>query len=160
LKLTKSVKSALINPIWDLSAVKMTGYNLFIKTNQSCFGPDGAITDYENLKFSVGNLSLPGNIVVQNDGTTAGAVRITWHDNSALENANATDRLMVVYLVGNIAVVMEGLVFTRSEELATIQLTGISGQTVHFYVFFANEESETYSDSFHAMVAIPIVPAG
>jgi len=72
-----------------------------MKTNQSRFGPDGARADYENLKSSVGNLPLPGNIVIQNDGTTAGAVRITWQDNSWLENANATDRLRVVYFTGN-----------------------------------------------------------
>jgi len=157
-KLAKSVISKLIRPIWNLSAEEMTGYNLFMKTNQSCFGPDGAIADFENLKFSVGNLLLPGNIVVQNDGTTAGAVRITWQDNSGIENADANDRLRVVYIAGGIVEVMEGLVFTRSEELATIQLTGLSGQTVHFYVFFGDEESETFSESFHAMVAIPVVP--
>jgi hypothetical protein len=55
---------------------------------------------------------------------------------------------------------MKGLVFTRSEGLATLQLTGVSGQTVHVYVYFVDEESETYSNSFHAMVVIPIIPAG
>jgi hypothetical protein len=52
----------------------MTGYNLFLKTNQSCFEDDGTFADCGNLKFSVGKLPLPGNIVFQNDGTTAGAI--------------------------------------------------------------------------------------
>jgi hypothetical protein len=158
-KLSKFLTVDILKPIWKKMAGNITGQNLFMKTNISMFSPDGTITDYENLKVSVGRLPLPENIVVQNDGTTAGAIRITWEDNSGWSIAAATDRLKVVYIAGVTAVVMKGLVFTRSEELATIQLTGVSGQTVHLYVFFEDEESETYSNSFHAMVAIPIAPA-
>jgi len=157
-KLAKLLKVDLIKPIWKKMAGDITGNNLFTKTNIGLFAADGTIADYENLKVSVGILPLPKNIVVQNDGTTAGAIRISWVDNSGWDIAASTDRLRVVYLNGTEPVIIEGLSITRSEEQATIQLTGISGQAVHVYVYFANEESETYSDSFHAMVAIPVVP--
>jgi len=159
-KLSKFLRIDILNPIWTKMAGNITGQNLFMKTNISLFAPDGTITDYENLKVSVGRLPLPKNIVVQNDGATAGAIRITWNDNSGKDIAASTDRLRVVYITGTTAVVMEGLVFTRSECLATIQLNGISGQTVHVYVFFEDAEAGTFSESFYAMVAIPIVPAG
>jgi hypothetical protein len=159
-KLAILLTDKLIKPIWKKMAGDITPNNLFTKTNISMFAADGTIADYENLKVSVGRLPLPGNIVVQNDGTTAGAIRITWDDNSGDYGASATDRIGVVYIAGVTPVIMKGLVFTRSEGLATLQLTGVSGQTVHVYVYFVDEESETYSNSFHAMVAIPIIPAG
>jgi hypothetical protein len=157
---SKQINSKLIKISFEKMAEGLTGYNLFIKKNVSCFGTDGTITDYDHLKVSVGSLPLPAKIVVQNDGTTAGAIRITWEDNSDDTGAAATDRIGVVYVTGVTPVVMKGLDFTRSEELATIQLDEISGQTVHVYVYFVDEALETYSNSFHAMVAIPIVPAG
>jgi hypothetical protein len=157
---SKPINSKLIQTSFEKMAEGITGNNLFIQKNVSCFGADGTITDYEHLLLSVGHLSLPGNIIVQNDGTNAGAIRITWDDNSGDYGASATDRIGVVYIAGVTPFIMKGLVFTRSEGLATIQLTGVSGQTIHVYVYFVDEESGTYSNSFHAMVAIPIVPAG
>jgi hypothetical protein len=158
--MAKSLKSNLIRPVWNKKSGDISGYNFFLQKNVNYFAEDGTIADYDNFMFSVGDLPLPTSIVVQNDGTTAGAIRITWVDNSGDETADATDRLRVVYLTGVTPVVMSGLVFTRNEELATIQLTGLSGQTVHVYVFFEDEKKKNYSNSFHAMVAIPIVPAG
>jgi hypothetical protein len=157
---SKPINNKLIKTSFEKMAEGITGYNLFMQKNVSCFGTDGTITNYEQLKLSVGSLPLPAKIVVQNDGTTAGAIRITWEDNSDDTGAAATDRIGIVYVTGVTPVVMKGLAFARSEELATIQLDEISGQTVHVYVYFVDEESETYSNSFHAMVAIPIVPAG
>jgi hypothetical protein len=78
----KLVMEELIQTSFEKMAEGISGYNLFVKFNQGFFGTDGTITDYEKLKLSVGNLPLADNIVVQNDGANAGAIRITWNDNS------------------------------------------------------------------------------
>jgi len=88
----KSLRIDLVNPVWEQHAVKQTASNLFVKTNMPVFDSSGTITDYGNLKISIGRLPLPKNIVVQNDGTTAGAISITWDDNSGKDIAASTDR--------------------------------------------------------------------
>jgi hypothetical protein len=156
--LARSIKFTIIKPIWNKMAVKMSGYNLFIQTNVSLFAADGTIADHASFLFSVGNLPLPGNIVVANAANGNGAIVISWTDNSGVDIAAATDRLRVAALKVNEPVVITGLNFTRSSQQATVQLPYVAGDTVHVYLFFEDEEGATFSDSFHAMVNIPSLP--
>jgi len=151
---SKPIMDTLIKPIWDRKAVHMSGFNLFMKTNIDLFDDGGQLTGLENLKLSVGNLPLPPNIVIQNDGATAGAIRITWEDNSGIGIAAATDRLRIVAISNGSIVDLRGLVFTRSEGLANVQLPFGAG-IVHVYVFFQNEGNTKYSNDFHQMIVFP-----
>ncbi len=63
--LAKSIKTKIIKPVWDQLAVKMSGYNLFVKENIKAFDVDGAVSDYSLLTFSNGNVSLPGDVPLQ-----------------------------------------------------------------------------------------------
>jgi hypothetical protein len=92
----KSVLDTIIRPIWSLKAVKMLGFNLFVKTNITVFDEFGEISDFENLKFSVGDLPLPNNIVIDNNGAGNGAILVSWNVNSGIGIAAPTDRLRVV----------------------------------------------------------------
>jgi len=153
---SQSIMDTLIKPIWDRKAVKMSGFNLFMKTNINVFDDEGQLIGLENLKLSVGSLPLPTGIVVQNDGVVAGAIRITWEDNSGIGKASATDRLRVVAISNGALVDMKGLAFTRSEGLANVQLPYGSGVTIHVYVFFQNDGNTMYSRDFHQMVVVPV----
>jgi len=153
---SQSIMDTLIKPIWDRKAVKMSGFNLFMKTNINVFDDEGQLIGLENLKLSVGSLPLPTGIVVQNDGVVAGAIRITWEDNSGTGKASATDRLRVVAISNGALVDMKGLAFTRSEGLANVQLPYGSGVTIHVYVFFQNDGNTMYSKDFHQMVVVPV----
>jgi len=153
---SQSIMDTLIKPIWDRKAVKMSGFNLFMKTNINVFDDEGQLIGLENLKLSVGSLPLPTGIVVQNDGVVAGAIRITWEDNSGIGKASATDRLRVVAISNGALVDMKGLAFTRSEGLANVQLPYGSGVTIHVYVFFQNDGNTMYSKDFHQMVVVPV----
>jgi hypothetical protein len=157
-KFTNLVKTGIILPIWEKKAVKMTGVNLFVKTNQHCFNGEGTITDYPNMKFSIGNLPLPENIMVENSQSGNGSIIISWTDNSGFLTAIATDRLMLVTLAGNKPTIMSALTFTRTNASATIQLANAPGETVHLYIFFSDPAGENYSASFYAVVNIPSVP--
>jgi hypothetical protein len=157
-KFVNLVKTGIVLPIWEKKAVKMTGVNLFVKTNQHCFDDDGNILDYPNMKFSIGNLPLPENIVVVNSRTGNGLIVISWTDNSGSSTAIATDRLMLVTLTGNKPTVMSTLDITRAAETATVQLANGAGETVHLYIFFSDPAGENYSTSFYAVVNIPALP--
>jgi hypothetical protein len=158
IKFAKIIKTDLIKPVWNKKSGDISGYNLFMQKNLSHFAADGTIADYENLLFAVGDLPLPGDIVIESDRAVVGAIRITWTDNSGDETAASTDRLRLVYLTGVTPVVLKGLNIARSEGLATIQLPVAAGETVHLYPFFEDEKKHNYSTSFHAEVVIASAP--
>ena len=157
-KLAKSALNDILKPVWEKGAITMTGFNLFVKTNYSAFDETGKISNYSNLKFSVGNLPLPKNIVISNAAAGNGAIDVTWTDNSGSGIAAATDRLMVVALKVNEPVVITGLNFTRRARQATVQLPYVAGDTVHVYVFFQHKKGKNYSNSYYSLVNIPSAP--
>jgi len=156
--LAKLVRFNIIRPIWSKYSVKMSGFNLFVKTNIPFFAADKTITDYDNFKFSVGNLPLPENIVVANAASGNGDIIITWTDNSGVDIAAATDRLRLVTLKGIEPKVITGVTFTRNAQQANVQLPYAAGDAVHVYVFFEDEAGENFSESFHSLVNITATP--
>ncbi len=157
-KLARSLKSNIIRPIWNKKSGNISGFNLFVRKNVKYFAADGIIADYDNFLFSVGDLPLPENIVIENNPAGNGAIEISWTDNSGVDIAASTDRLRVAALNVNEPLVITGLNVTRSAIQATVQLPYVAGDTVHVYLFFEDEEGATFSDSFHALVNIPATP--
>jgi hypothetical protein len=132
----------------------MSGYNLFTKTNISVFDELGEISDFENLKFSIGDLPLPTNLVIENNSAGNGEIHTAWTDNSGIGIAAPTDRIRVLLMCEGEMVIQQGLSFPRSGALANFHIPFVTGQTVHIYVFFENEVNTKYSTSQHAMVVI------
>jgi len=154
----RSVMDTLIRPIWEKKAVKMSGFNLFLKTNIDVFDETGQLTDFENLRMSVGDLPIAPNIVVENGVAGNGAIVVTWEDNSGTGIAATTDQLRLVAMNGKVPVIPSGLNFTRDAGQAAIQLPYGAGEDVHVYVFFQNEGKMKYSPDFYALVTIPTTP--
>lgn len=152
--LAKSVMDTIIRPIWNRKAVKMTGYNLFTKTNLPAFNELGEIDDFDSLKFSIGDLPLPVNLVVENNGAGNGAIHVTWVDNSGVGYAAPTDNIRVVVMCEEEILVLQGLHFTRETGLANFQIPFGTGQTAHIYVFFENEAKTKFSTSLHTQLVI------
>lgn len=152
--LANSVLDTIIQPIWNRKAVKMTGYNLFVKTNLPVFDTNGAITNYANLKFSVGELPLPTNLIIQNNGAGNGALLITWSDNSGTGIAAPTDRIRVLVICEGEVVVKQGMNFPRQSEFASFSIPFGTGKIVHVYAFFENEDKTKYSISNYTLLTI------
>jgi len=152
--LAKSVMDTIIRPIWNKKAVKMSGFNLFTKTNISVFDELGEISDFENLKFSVGDLPLPTNLIIENNLAGNGEIHTAWTDNSGIGIAAPTDRIRVLVMCEGEMVILQGLSFPRFGEFANFHIPFVTGQTVHIFVFFENEVKTKYSNSQHAMVVI------
>lgn len=152
--LAKPVMDSIIRPIWNKKAVKMSGINLFTKTNLPVFNELGEIVDFDNLKFSIGDLPLPTNLVIENNLAGNGAIHVAWTDNSGVGIAAGTDRIRVLVMCDGEIVVLQGLSFPRESAWANFQIPFITGQTVHIYVFFENEAKTKYSTSQHAMLVL------
>jgi hypothetical protein len=54
-------------------------------------------------------------------------------------------------------VILQGLSFSRSGAFANFHIPFVTGQTVHIFVFFENEDKTKYSTSQHAMVIISLL---
>jgi hypothetical protein len=149
----KLVKSSLIKPIWNIMAVKMSGFNLFVKVNKDVFDETGQLADFENLILSVGNLPLPENISVKKDQDYDNAVLITWDNNPSICDVAPTDLLRIVVFNGKEPVIINGLPFTRASNQANLQLPFTAAGDVHVYLFFQDKEGTSYSESVHSSVS-------
>jgi len=144
----------IVHPIWDREAVKMSGYNLFVKYNLPAFDKNGDIPDHSKLSFSVGDLILPENIEVQDDPGVEGGIAISWNDNSGTGNALATDRLRVLAMCEGEVSVLEGLEVTRDTGAANILLPFGAGVEAQVYVFFESEDVSEFSEDVHTTIAV------
>ncbi len=152
--LAKKVMGSIIRPIFKYSAVKMTGYNLFVQKNIDAFGVDGSIEDFSKLSFSVGSLSLPENISVIADAEVESGVKISW-DNIP-DESDKDDKLMLVVVNAADSRVRNlfDLPFTRAEGAADVVLPFDPRSEVHVYVFFGNATNRAYSPSDYSAVTI------
>jgi hypothetical protein len=118
------------------------------------FDENGEITDYNTLKFSVGDLPLPGNIAIQDDAAVPVGIKITWTDNLGMGITAATDRLRVLAMCNGEISILSGINVTRADKLANILLPFGAGVEANIYIFFENATNTKYSTDKHALVAV------
>jgi len=152
--IARSVMDTIIKPIWNKKAVKMSGFNLFTKTNLQAFDEAGEIPDFNALKFSVGDLPLPTNISVLDDAAVPGGIKLAWDDNSGTGIAAASDRLRILAMCEGEISILSDIAITRATKGANILLPFGSGVSAHVYAFFENEGKSKYSPDQHAVVAV------
>ncbi len=99
--LAQSIKLKIIHPIWNQKAVKMSGFNLFVKENIGAYDEEGNVSDYSLLKYSLGNVPNADDLAIADDAAVEGGIKVTWSDNSADEGAMATDQLMLVAMAAD-----------------------------------------------------------
>ena len=152
--LAKFLLETVIRPIWNKKAIKMTGYNLFVKTNIGAFGETGDISDFDKLQISVGDLRNPLNLSVTDDENTEGGISISWDDNSGEANALANDKLRVLAICEGDVVELNNLNITRDAGTVNVQLPFGAGVEAHVYTFFESVENYIYSPSIHQIVSV------
>ena len=152
--LAKKIMSPIIRPIWNRSAVKMTGYNLFVQKNIDAFGIDGTIEDYAKLSLSTGSLDLPDGISVTADDMVESGIKVRW-DNSLGQGSN-DDKLKLVAVndIDSSIFLLLDLPYTRAESSADVVLPFDARTDVHVYVFFGNSTNREFSPSEHAALTL------
>jgi hypothetical protein len=141
--------------IWECCSDRMTGRNLFVKRNIAFFNQDGYISDYKNLKLSMGKISLPSQfkITTKIDGNCV--VTIHWTNDPVEIHANPDDRLKIIAIVNREVIHVHGLTATRSNEKATFQLPCGHGSLIHLYAYFFDEETMHGSPSYYRRIEAP-----
>ena len=151
-KLSKSLKYSIIRPVWDCKAIQMSGHNLFISKNIAAFDKSGNIDSYDRLTISVGNMPPPKDSLAQVNPETPGQIQLCWSDNSNTCDASPNDRLNLVTIVNGEASYYTDLTATRGVQSATITIPAAKDNTVHLYIFFANEKNNLFSESIYHKV--------
>jgi hypothetical protein len=148
--LASALMASLVKPVWNLAASsKLTGYNLFVKTNIGAFDENGDLT-HADFTASVGDLSLPSNLVIANSVDVSSAIKLTWTDESSSGLGSETDTLRLLIIQNDKTFVMStGM--QRSAEMAELELPVDLGE-VHVYAFFATEEEDDYSSDQYQLV--------
>jgi hypothetical protein len=143
----KQFKGKVIFPIWNKAALgsNMSGYNLFVKTNNPAFDAQGLLADPGSLHFSQGALPLPYQLTAKLNTANPQLIDVSWKNQMA-GTANDQDCLMAVFYSGDTFTDPINTGFKRRDEQVQIQLPPNSEPESYIYVFFHNEKQDSYSN--------------
>lgn len=153
-KMGSILKKTLLMPIWNPVAEKMTGYNLFVKTNIKNFDDMGMISNYPGFIFSFGDLPGLRSPELKTIPGVKNKLEITWIDNSEEVSASPDDKLKIVTITGQEVSFNHELPFTRSSGKAIfLSYYGKDGFS-HCYPFFSNADFTKFSPNNYISISI------
>jgi len=138
-----------LKKIWGLSAERMNGFNLFLKTNLSAFGHDGKIADLSRFHFTTGKLPLPYHLNAVRLVEDPGKVKVTWQDDSDSGLAGTKDEMMMIIAHEGKFTRPTGTGSFRKQGEVVIQLPDGLGSVEGIYLYFASKERELYSPDLY-----------
>ncbi|MCZ4694710.1 hypothetical protein DWB61_15260 [Ancylomarina euxinus] len=150
--LASSLMESLIRPVWNLVGGKMTGYNLFVKTNMPAFDESGALVNYSDFHASMGALPLPEILTLQDDADVVSGIELSWKDDSATGVGNADDKLHLLVMTPERVHILN-TASVRSDQSAEITLPVAAGN-VHVYAFFGTADGAKFSADFYSLVVL------
>jgi hypothetical protein len=154
-QLSKKCLNEVLVRVWKRGAAHMTGYNLFVKKNIRLIDKNCEITDYENLKMSVGKLLLPSGFKIDVKLYGNCVITISWEYDSKEVWFNPKDRIQIVAIINSEVIHVRGLTATRIDKTATFQLSCGGGSRIHLYVYFYDEGLMDGSPSYYQLVEVP-----
>jgi hypothetical protein len=138
-----------IKLIWQAAAKGKAANNLFLSTNSSAFGPDGALVDPERLHFSAGQLPQVHKLTANRVLGDPEKVEVKWQYDPKSGIAHSDDELMM--MVSNdgkfLGPLKTGAI--RKQESAVIQLHTVAGAIQGIYLFFGSEKRKLYSGDIY-----------
>ena len=150
--LASSLMSSLIRPVWNLVGGKMTGYNLFVKTNMPAFDESGTLVNYSDFHASMGALPLPENLNIQDDADVVSGIELSWKDDSGTGIGNADDKLHLLVMTADKVHILN-TASIRSDQSAEITLPVPAGD-VHVYAFFGTADGDKFSPDLYSAIVL------
>ena len=137
----------MIVPIWNKAALgsNMSGYNLFVKTNNPAFDAQGQLADPGSLHFSQGPLQLPYHMTVKPNDVNPQIIDVT-RTNQLSKTVYDEDSLMAVFYSGETFTDPLDTGFKRRDEQLQIPFPYDSEPDPYIYLFFYNQKQEIYSN--------------
>jgi hypothetical protein len=150
----KLILSSWIKPLWDRSAVKMSGYNAFVRANIAEFA-DGVIDDYSTLVMSQGTMaSTPISGV--SVALTYDEVNVTWEASSVSGLQNSTDIAFACVINETTQEVNVSSSAIRSESSIDIPLLTLAkvGDVLHIYLAFKRSNGTVISANSYSSITV------
>lgn len=149
------ILAEIIKPLWDRFAIKMSGYNEFIKTNIDLFAAQYA-SPAASLIIGKGKMaSTPITTIGQN--MASNFLEVNWVNDAGSGYKLATD---IVYAVGvnqdeEVVGMSDGTV-TRVDELINIPMGDdrTIGDVLHAYLCFKRADGTIVSDTSYKLGAV------
>ncbi|WP_282127062.1 DUF6266 family protein, partial [Marinifilum flexuosum] len=89
------------------------------------------LSNFSQFRASVGNLSLPSNLTIQDDAEVSSGIEMSWKDESTTGVGNADDKLHLLVMSGDKVHILHANA-ARSDQSAEITLPVDPGAT-HIY---------------------------
>lgn len=142
--LASAILTTIIKPYWDRSAVKMSGYNLFVKTNIANATKELGF-DFSKLQMSVGRMEATE--INEESGYRSTDIGIHWDPNHTPMYSSPLDQPVCVILDdnGNVIHAAKG---NMKRTYDAIELTGLEDEytsVIHAYLFFVSPDSKVIS---------------
>jgi len=154
--LSHKLMTAIIKPVWNKTAVKMTGANSFMQKNMPAIGPDAAI-DFSKLILSDGKLDAPIEVNFAKDLSDDGSYVLDWIDNAELYEFDETDFLnIVIFNEADVSVTpfLQLHCGTRKDMLYQFIPKGDAGNKLHIYAYFSKADGSNFTESKHFELTI------
>lgn len=151
-KLSVSVLSTIIKPLWDRAAQYMSGYNAFVKENIGNVDEDG-IVDCDNVIFSKGKMQ-PTPMVSLTADISDGEVNASWENDTGEGYKLSTDEAFAVCMnMQRQTVTVTSAEFTRATGSVTLGIpTGtLTGDECHVYLMFRRADGTVIGQQSHSI---------
>lgn len=154
--LAHKLRTPIIKPIWNNTAIKMSGTNSFMQKNIQAFNAKGEIEDYARLIISNGRLDAP-SINTLKDPSDDGSYLITWTDNAELYDFDETDQLNILVFNETDKSFTPELhlkVATRKEMMYQFTPKGAKDDKIHIFTYFSKADGTNFTESKHFPMTI------
>lgn len=152
----KLILSGWIKPLWDRSAVKMSGYNAFVQANIAEFA-DGEINDYSSLVMSKGTMAATPIVSGEHlDGENEYGVH--W-DASAVSGLQLADDIAFMCAINetqNRVVLESGALRSAGVIYFVSDIAKHTGDVIHYYLAFKRANGTVVSANSYKEVVVTL----
>lgn len=148
-----SILADWIKPLWDRFAQGMSGYNDFVSKNIEFF-PDGTVSDYADLKMSIGTLYNGG---ILDSGASAATNQITLDNSTQLgpNGANTDIAYMIVYNETQDYWIFGGTAQTRIDNpIGIVDTKMAENDQLHAWLSYRRADGTLVSNSAYAAITV------
>jgi hypothetical protein len=122
--------------IWEKKSRKLSGYDYFVKTNMRYFDKSEEFCEFEKLRFSVGDHSLPDDMIIENSDQSKREYIIRWDEKTDIVDIDLNSSLRIIALKNDFQVEFISVKATLADGAATFQLPWKDEKIIHLYAYF------------------------
>lgn len=146
--LWRALKSEQFTRSWNTAAREMNGYAWFVKANMPALEMDGTVIDARLLKVSDGKLPIDPMLSAEPMEGDASAVKVSWQNDPHTKGERLKDELMTISYDGEKFSAITATGLKRNQLQGSFTLPVKPTNPGYFYLFFASEDRNSFSESW------------